>query len=1017
MKMNRSLRCAILLLSASLLWLVPQAFAVQSGNTIILMPHDASWMENLAAREVRRYVYLRTGRLLPIVCEPGAGQKADVILVARKDRPLIRGAVASESAVASSLETLSAQAYWLRTISNYRSPVGGLPAPGTKRQLLLLAGGDDAGTLYAAYRFAEILGIRFYMHGDVIPEDQVDWTLPVLDERAAPLFALRGIQPFHDFPEGPDWWNRDDYFAIIAQLPKLRMNFIGLHTYPEDRPNAEPTVWIGLPEDIGPNGKVKFSYPSSYMNTMRGNWGYAPRRTSEYVFGSAQLFEREDFGPEVMFDAMPSPTAPDACNQVFDRTAAMLRDAFTFAHQLGVKTCAGTETPLIVPKSLQEHLKTAGKNPADLAVVRELYEGIFRRAAQAYPLDYYWLWTPEGWTWSGVKEEEISATTNDLFAAIAGHKNVQPPFGLATCGWVLGPPQDRAMFDKVLPKNIAVSCINREVGHTPVDAGFAQVKGRSKWAIPWLEDDPTLTSPQLWAGRMRRDALDALRYGCDGLMGIHWRTRVLGPNIAALAQAAWDQSAWSRCDTTGARSVEQARFAGPVGGQAAAFPNNPIAGTSEAPLYQTVRYNLSAYHLPATNGPYTVTLKFCEPHYEAAGLRVFDVKLQGGTVLKGLDIFAKVGKNRALDFVFTNIVVTNGWLDIEFVPQVEFPSIAAIAVEGSGFATKINCGGPACADYAADQPAAPPPKEVFPPTNDFYEDWGIHEFGMEAGLAAAKVFQQVDGALPKPSDWVKGPGGIKPDGRPWEQVCKEYAFVDKFAALSSKVKGAGNRERFDYWLNTFLYLRAMGQVNCAWAEYDRLMEKVKQEKDAVAQKALARQLALPARQRLVFLLGTVYDHLLATVSTTGELGTVANWNQHNLPDLLTLSGDELARILGEALPADVQPGQQYRGPTRVIVPTLRTSIAANESQKLKVLILSEKPPRQAALFWRNLGGSRFARIPLRHIVRGVYSVDLPAPAKQDFEYYIKVEMERGRTINFPATAPKLNQTVVVYTPS
>ena len=144
---------------------------------------------------------------------------------------------------------------------------------------------------------------------------------------------------------------------------------------------------------------------------------------------------------------------------------------------------------------------------------------------------------------------------------------------------------------------------------------------------------------------------------------------------------------------------------------------------------------------------------------------------------------------------------------------------------------------------------------------------------------------------------------------------------------------------------------------------------------------------------------------------------MANWNQHNLPDLLTLSGDELARILGEALPADVQPGQQYRGPTRVIVPTLRTSIAANESQKLKVLILSEKPPRQAALFWRNLGGSRFARIPLRHIVRGVYSVDLPAPAKQDFEYYIKVEMERGRTINFPATAPKLNQTVVVYTPS
>ena len=69
-----------------------------------------------------------------------------------------------------------------------------------------------------------------------------------LDETGKPLFDLRGIQPFHDFPEGPDWWNRDDYKAILGQLPKLGMNFFGLHTYPEgtasgrsrclDRPGA-----------------------------------------------------------------------------------------------------------------------------------------------------------------------------------------------------------------------------------------------------------------------------------------------------------------------------------------------------------------------------------------------------------------------------------------------------------------------------------------------------------------------------------------------------------------------------------------------------------------------------------------------------------------------------------------------------------------------------------------------------------------------------------------------------------
>ena len=115
----------------------------------------------------------------------------------------------------------------------------------------MLTGGDDAGTLYAAYRLAEVLGVRFYLHGDVIPDEPMEWKLPDSGRAGAPLFALRGIQPFHDFPEGPDWWNRDDYLAVIGQLPKLRMNFFGLHTYPEERPNAEPTVWIGLPGDMG----------------------------------------------------------------------------------------------------------------------------------------------------------------------------------------------------------------------------------------------------------------------------------------------------------------------------------------------------------------------------------------------------------------------------------------------------------------------------------------------------------------------------------------------------------------------------------------------------------------------------------------------------------------------------------------------------------------------------------------------------------------------------------------------
>ena len=81
--------------------------------------------------------------------------------------------------------------------------------------------------------------------------------------------------------------------------------------------------------------------------------------------------------------------------------------------------------------------------------------------------------------------------------------------------------------------------------------------------------------------------------------------------------------------------------------------------------------------------------------------------------------------------------------------------------------------------------------------------------------------------------------------------------------------------------------------------------------------------------------------------------------------------------------------------------------------KLKVIILSEAPPRAANLHWRKLGERRFAAVPLKLVARGVYSVLLPAGAKDDFEYYIQVEPQRGQTVCYPATAPKLNQTVVV----
>ena len=70
--MNRQSVLSLLVITLTLLGFgpTPAAPAAQSKPTVIVSPREASWMETLAAREVRRYIYLRTGRLLPMVTEP-----------------------------------------------------------------------------------------------------------------------------------------------------------------------------------------------------------------------------------------------------------------------------------------------------------------------------------------------------------------------------------------------------------------------------------------------------------------------------------------------------------------------------------------------------------------------------------------------------------------------------------------------------------------------------------------------------------------------------------------------------------------------------------------------------------------------------------------------------------------------------------------------------------------------------------------------------------------------------------
>ncbi len=498
--------------------------------------------EIMAAKELRRYLYLREGKLYEVEQNSELKYGEDCFVTAHEKSELIQ--------------------YINRTIPGHLD-FSGLGEDGfliktiikENRKITVLSGRTQVSTLYAVYEYAEQMGVGFSIHGDIYPEKKLE-SLPEIDCKKTPLFSVRGLHPFHDFPEGPDWWEPDDYKAVMEQMTKMKMNFIGFHTYPEttgEQYITEPMVWIGQSQDILGNGRVKHSYPAMHFTTAAGSWGYSPLDTSGYIAGAGNLFEDDFYGAGYMkqyrlpYEKYFNGNAnAEAFNPVFNEFAQVLKEVFSYADHTGIKSCIGIEVPLSIPDILKKRLEQEDKNISGEAVLSELYKGIFTRITRSHPLDYFWLWTPENWTWYGNSQEEAANVKKHMQLALEAASEAAPGLEIVTCGWTLGPMGDNTMFDRYLPKDVIFSCINRNLGKDPVDLGFSKIKGRDKWAIPWLEDDHNLLSFQLWAGRIRKDAMDAQEYGCNGLLGIHWRTRVMSPNISALAKAAWDQKAFSK---------------------------------------------------------------------------------------------------------------------------------------------------------------------------------------------------------------------------------------------------------------------------------------------------------------------------------------------------------------------------------------------------------------------------------------------------------------------------------------
>ena len=103
------------------------------------------------------------------------------------------------------------------------------------------------------------------------------------------------------------------------------------------------------------------------------------------------------------------------------------------------------------------------------------------------------------------------------------------------------------------------------------------------------------------------------------------------------------------------------------------------ATPAEAALYSWAAVGAKGYRLEVPRGTYRVRLLMAEPSHSSAGRRVFDVMAEGATVSRGIDIAKAVGRARAHDVTFA-VRVSDGVLDLRFIPRIDRPVVSAIEV-------------------------------------------------------------------------------------------------------------------------------------------------------------------------------------------------------------------------------------------------------------------------------------------------------------------------------------------------
>jgi Concanavalin A-like lectin/glucanases superfamily len=498
------------------LGLVGVATLAGADPAIYLSP-KASPIEQQAAEDLQRYLYQVTKEVTDI---------ATLEAVSGKAEGFVLGTEASLPAVQPGwpfgLEPPAHDGYIIHGV-------------GDDNDLVVIAGATPQGVQNGVYGLLEALGFGFYLGGDTAPAKLA--TPPRFNESRTPAFAVRGTLPWHSYLNSAAAWDICDYKDYIDQLAHLRFNTVAFHAY-DDQPFAA----------YKENARLLAGEPLA--STASASRCAPPLATDEFFAGTSQYFAQDHFGA--------------ASSLIADRdeaimaAKAVLRDAMLYAKGRGMQVGLGFEV---------------SGNPLAPEVQARL-EARLKALLSDYPmLDYVWLWEPEGMAKSPASDpkprtplhsyaghmaeafadlpdsaQRAEAARMALFAQHASQvlKANRPGVGLVLAGfggdeWLRFSDSLPGM-DAVTPDDVVFAALDNVRVTPAVSKAHGKLPAdRQHWPILWWEFDGDQWMPQPNLDAVAGACADARDKGCQGLLGVHWRTRSVDDAAAFCARYAWNQ--------------------------------------------------------------------------------------------------------------------------------------------------------------------------------------------------------------------------------------------------------------------------------------------------------------------------------------------------------------------------------------------------------------------------------------------------------------------------------------------